>query len=107
MEKTTTSKYEDSSVSSDSSIFLTEAPSTSSTRDDFVTLEPVTISSITVTEGLHETETQGTEVYLSTGRSIHDGEITKEPGDYDQTTKIHLPVSSRIDDVTEYTTSSR
>ncbi|XP_018372289.1 PREDICTED: protein eyes shut [Trachymyrmex cornetzi] len=103
MEKTTTSKYEDSSVSS---IFLTEVPSTSSTRDDFVTLEPVTISSITVTEGLHETETEGTEVYLPTGRSIHDGEITKESGDYDQTTKIHLPVSSRIDDVTEYTTSS-
>ncbi|KAG5313237.1 EYS protein, partial [Acromyrmex insinuator] len=101
MEKTTTSKYEDSSVSS---VFLTEVPSTSSTRDDFVTLEPVTISSITVTEGyLHETET---EVYLPTGRSIHDGEITKEPDDYGQTTKIRLPVSSRIDDVTEYMTSS-
>lgn len=107
IEKTTTPRYEDSSVSSDNSVFLTEVPSTSSTRDDFVTLEPVTISSITVTEGyLHETETEGTEVYLPTGRSVHDGEVTKEPGDYDQTTKI--PVSSRIDeDVTEYTTSSR
>lgn len=109
MEKTTTSRYESegSSISSDSSIFHTEVPSTSSTRDDLVTSEPVTMSSSTVTES-YETETEGTEVYLPTGRSIHDGEVTKEPRDYDQTTKIRPPTSSRVDEnVTEYPTSSR
>ncbi|KYM94270.1 Protein eyes shut [Cyphomyrmex costatus] len=106
IEKTTTSRYENSNISSDSNVFVTEFPSTSSTRDDFVTLEQVTVSSITVTED-YQYETEGIEVYLPTGRSVHDGEVTKEFGDYDQTTKIHLPVSSRIDeDVTEYTTSS-
>ncbi|XP_024880710.1 protein eyes shut isoform X1 [Temnothorax curvispinosus] len=109
MEKTTTPRYEgeSSSVSGDSSVFLTEVPSTSPTRDDFVTSKPVTVSSA-VTEGyLYETETESIEVYLPTGRSIHDGEVTKAP-DYDQTTKIHPPFSSRVDeDVTEYTTSYR
>lgn len=110
MEKTTTSRYEGerSSISSDSNVFLTEVPSTSSTRDDLVTSEPITMSSSAITEG-YETETESTEVvYLPTGRSIHDGEITKEPDDYDQTTKIRPPISSRVDeDVTEYTTSVR
>lgn len=104
MEKTTTSRYEgeSSSVSGDSA-FLTEVPSTSSTRDDLVTSEPVTVSSSAVTEGyFHETETESTEVYLPTGRSIHDGEVTKEPGE--QTTKVHSPFSSTVDEeVTEYT----
>lgn len=104
MEKTTTSQYEgeNSSVSSDNSVLLTEVPSTSSIPHDLVTPEPVTMSSSAVTEGyFHKTES--TEVYLPTGRSIHDGEVTKEP--YDQTTKIHSPFSNRVDeDVTEYTT---
>jgi len=109
MEKTTTSRYEgeDSSISSESTVFLTEVPSTSSTRDDLVTPEAVTMSSSAVTEGyFHEIES--TEVYLPTGRSIHDDEVTKEPSDYNQTTKIHPPIFSRVDeDVTEYTASSR
>lgn len=109
MEKTTTSRYEgeSSSISGDSSVFLTEVPSTGSSRDDFVTPEPVTMSSSVVTESyFHETETEGTEVRLPTGRSVHDVEVTKEPADY-QTTKIHSPVSRVDEDVTEYTTSSR
>jgi len=108
MEKTTTSRYEgeDSSNSSESTVFFTEIPSTSSTRDDLVTSETVTMSSSVVTEGyFHEIES--TEVYLPTGKSIHDDEVTKEPGDYNQTTKIRPPIFSRVnEDVTEYTTSS-
>lgn len=107
IERTTTSRYEgeSSSVSGDSSVFLTQVPATTSTRNDLVTSEPVTMSSSAVTEGYsYETETESTEVYLPTGRSIHDGE-TKEPGDYDQTTKVHSPFSTRVvEDVTEYTT---
>ncbi|KAL6263574.1 hypothetical protein P5V15_006363 [Pogonomyrmex californicus] len=109
IEKTTTSEYEASSISGESNVFLTEVPSMSSTgkestRDDFITLEPVTMSP--TTEGyFHETEIGSTEVHLPTGRSIHDGEV--EPGDYDQATKIHPPVSDRVDEgTTEYTTSS-
>ncbi|XP_025993622.2 protein eyes shut [Solenopsis invicta] len=110
MEKTTTSRYEGegSSSSSDSDVFLTKVPSTSSTRDDLVTSAPVTMSTSILTESyFHKTETEGTEVYLPTGRSIHDGEVTKESGDYDQTTKTHPPISSRVDEnITEYTTTS-
>lgn len=105
MEKTTTSRYEgeSSSISGDSSIFLTEIPSTSSSRDDFVTPEPITMSSVATESYFHEIETESTEIYLPTGRSIHDVEVTKEPDDY-QTTKTYSPISSRVDeDVTEST----
>ncbi|XP_011880731.1 PREDICTED: protein eyes shut isoform X3 [Vollenhovia emeryi] len=110
MEKTTTSRYEGegSSVSGDSSVFLTEAPSTSSTRDDLITSsEPITVSSAVTEDYFHKTETESTEVYLPTGRSIHDGEVTKEPGGHDQITKIPSPFSRVDEDVTEYTTSYR
>ncbi|KAL0099779.1 hypothetical protein PUN28_019889 [Cardiocondyla obscurior] len=111
MEKTTTSRYEgeSSSISGDSSIFLTEVPSTSSDPNELVTPESVTVSSSAVTNDyFHKTESESTEVYLPTGRSIHDGEFTKEPGDHNQTTKTYTPFSSRVDEgATEYTTSYR
>ncbi|XP_072755210.1 uncharacterized protein Eys isoform X4 [Anoplolepis gracilipes] len=109
MEKTTTSGYEDGgspSVSSESGILLTEAPSTSSTtskettREDVATPEVTTVTSA-VTEGFsHVTETESTEIYSPTGRSIYvDGQVTKVD---DQTT--YLPTSESVgEDVTRGT----
>lgn len=116
MEKTTmTSGYEDAgspSVSSESGIFLTEVPqmgftaSKDTTRDDVVTSEVATMSSAATEDFSHVTETESTEVYSPTGRSIHDGKVTK--GD-DQTT--YSPASETVDKdltrVTEYMTSFR
>lgn len=112
-EKTTpTLAYENGgSISSAETVtFPTDTSTTGFTiQDDFVTSEFVTS---VATEGYsHVTETKSTEVYLPTGRSIHDGEITREPGDYDQTTKTTYPFSDGVDEdvtrVTEYVTSSR
>lgn len=114
MEKTTTmSGYEDgSSPGSESGVFLTQVPSTDfttskdATRDDVATPEVATISS-TAAEGFsYVTEIESTEIYPPTGRSIHDGKVTK---DDDRTT--YSPVSGRVDEdltrVTEYMTSFR
>lgn len=113
MEKTTTSGYEDgSSPGSESGVFLTEVPSTDfttskdTTRGDVATPEVATMSS-TAAEGFsHVTEIESTEIYSPTGRSIHDGKVTK---DEDHTT--YSPISERVDEnlthVTEYTTSFR
>lgn len=115
MEKTTmTSEYEDRtspSVSSKSGIFLTEIPtgfttSKDMTRDDVMTSEVVTMSSAVTEAFSHVTETEGVEVYSPTGRSIHDGKVTK---DVDQTT--YSPTSEIVDEdltrVTEYMTTFR
>lgn len=114
MEKTTMmSGLEDgSSPGSESSVFLTEVPSTDfttskdTTRGDVATPEVATMSS-TATEGFsHVTEIESTEIYSPTGRSIHDGKVTK---DEDHTT--YSPVSERVDEdlthATEYTTNFR
>lgn len=85
----------------------TDVPSTGFTGQDDIS-ELITSAA---TDGYtHATETRSTEVYLPTGRSIHDGEVTKEPGDYDQTT-MYPVFSDRTDEdatrATEYMTSSR
>lgn len=118
-EKSTTSGYQDISVSDN--VFLTEAPSTSSTtakevvptQNDLLTSESTTISFAPNESYSRTTETEGTEVYLPTGRSIQDDdEGTSRLDGYDQTTKIsYTTVSDRTDEnvthATERTTISR
>lgn len=112
-EKTTTmSGYEEgSSPGSESGVFLTEVPLTDFmskeiTREDVATPEVAPMSS-TAAEGLsHVTEIESTEIYSPTGRSIHDGKVTK-----DQEHTTYSPTSEGIDEdqtrVTEYMTSFR
>ncbi|XP_025158440.1 protein eyes shut [Harpegnathos saltator] len=108
-EKTTTTlAYE--SGSTETAGFPTEVPSTDfTTQGDFITSELAT--SVATEDYSHVTETRSTEVYPPTGRSFYDGEVTKEPSIYDQTTKMMYPTSSdRVDEdatrVTEYVMSS-
>lgn len=110
-EKTaSTLAYEDggplSASSAETAALPTEVPSTVITgQDDISEL----VTSVTTDGYTHVTETKSTEVYLPTGRSIHDGEVTKEPGDYDQTTYPVSPDGADEDAtrITEYMTSSR
>lgn len=119
-EKTTsTSAYADASSSSaEVDVSLTDVHTMVSTtnkditRDGLITLQSVTISSSVTESYSYTTEIKSTEVYLPTGRSIHDGEVTKEPGEYGQTMKTtYPPISDRADGdvtrVTEYVTSTR
>ncbi|XP_014470812.1 PREDICTED: protein eyes shut-like [Dinoponera quadriceps] len=106
----TTSTYGGPLSSAETAAFPVDVTSTGfTTQGDFITSEFATSAA---TEGYSHavTETRSTEVYLPTGRSIHDGEVT---GDYDQTTKMMYPTnfSDRADEdatrvTTEYVTSS-
>ncbi|RLU18492.1 hypothetical protein DMN91_008849 [Ooceraea biroi] len=107
----TTSGYQEVGASSNGEVFLTEIPSTSlttgreeaSTQSSLLTSESVTISFAPTESRSRVSEAEGTEVYLPTGRSIHDGEGTGRP---DQTTKTYSPSEENATRVTEYTTIS-